>query len=194
MPKSAQENRPVQEAIRGRRSIKEFSGNEIPMETVEELLELALLAPNHRMTHPFEFLVLGPEARRRYGRIKGDRRARRIDDPEVADQVRGRTVEEEVSVPAVIGFVQRLDDDPEIREEDYATVYMGMQNFLLAAVERGLGTHVKTGAVLEDPKTREALGIPEGKRLVALVQLGEPREIAAAKPRPRAGERTRWLD
>ncbi len=183
----------VPHAIQLRRSIKSFTSRAITREEIEELLGLALLAPNHRMTQPWEFIVLGPEARRAYGRIKGESRARKVDDPEAAEAVRRKTVAQMEALPAMVGFVQRLDADPEIREEDFATVYMGMQNVLLAAVERGLGTHVKTGKVLDAPETRGALGIREGERLVALVHLGEPQEIPDAKPREPVATRIRHL-
>jgi hypothetical protein len=37
-------------------------------------------------------------------------------------------------------------DNPEQRDEDYAAAMMAVQNIALAAVELGLGTHLKTGA------------------------------------------------
>lgn len=182
------------QAIRARRSIRSFASRPVDDSEIEALLELAVLAPNHRMTQPWRFVVMGPEARRAYGRIKGNERAGRVDDPEVGEAVRRKTEEEMAALPAMLAFLQPLDPDEAIREEDFATVYMGIQNVLLGAVAMGLGTHVKTGAVLDDPATRELLGAEEGERVVALVQLGEPAEIPAPRPRDAAGERTRWLD
>lgn len=183
----------VLHAIRHRRSIKRHTERPIPREELEALLELVVLAPNHRMTEPWRFLVLGPEARRTYGYLKGESRARKVDSAEAAETLRTRTLAEVERLPALIGFVQRLDPDPKVREEDFASVYMGMQNLLLGAVSLGLGTYVKTGDLLEAPATREALGLGEGERLVALVELGEPAEVPDAKPRTPAAERTRWL-
>ena len=51
------------------------------------------------------------------------------------------------------------NENPEIREEDYAAAMMAMQNIMLAAVELGLGTHIKTGAVMGDPAARAAVGV-----------------------------------
>lgn len=184
----------VFEAIRTRRSVKSFTSRSIRHEDIESLLDLAVLAPNHRMTQPWRFVVLGPEARRAYGQIKGKIRADRLEDPDVAEAVRRKTEEEMAALPAMLAFVQPLDPDNAVREEDFATVYMGIQNVLLGAVAMGLGTHVKTGAVLDDPATRQLLGAGQDERVVALVQLGEPAELPAPRPRDPAGERTRWLD
>ena len=64
------------DAIRGRRSIREFTDREITRDEIERLFEAAAQAPNHRMTQPWRFYVLGPEARRAYGAVLGARRAR----------------------------------------------------------------------------------------------------------------------
>lgn len=182
------------QAIQNRRSIKKFTARPVSREEIAELLEAAVLAPNHRMTEPWGFLVLGPEARRAYGEVLGGRRAKKVEDPEAAAAVREKAVREMVAVPSIIVVTTRLDENPEIREEDYAATYMAVQNLLLAATARGLGTHVKSGAVMDDPALRAALGVEEGRRIVALVFLGEPEEVPAAKVRAPASEKTRWLD
>jgi nitroreductase len=86
-----------------------------------------------------------------------------------------------------------LVENTEIREEDYAIAMMAVQNLMLAAVDLGLGTHMRSGAVMDDPRTREALGVPEGERIVAMVQLGEPASVPDAKPRKSLDEVTTWL-
>lgn len=183
----------VFEAIEARRSVKGFTDRPVPRETIERLLEVVVLAPNHRMTEPWGFLVLGDEAKQAYGRVLGRRRARRIEDPEAAQAVAERTLRGITSVPAIIAVTMRLDEDPEIREEDYAATYMGIQNLLLAATAIGLGTHVKTGAVMDDPELRDALAVPSDQRIVALVHLGEAAEVPPPKPRTPAAEKTTWL-
>lgn len=183
----------VLEAIRQRRSVKKFKERVPSDREVDALLELAVLAPNHRMTEPWSFRVLGPEARQAYGEALGTRKARKVENEDAAEAVRQKTIDNAVSVPLMLGVVQRLDEDPEIREEDYAACFMGIQNLCLGAQAVGLGTHVKTGAVLGDPPLREALEVEEGERLVALLHLGEPAELPEPKERTPARERTRRL-
>ena len=183
----------VVQAIQARRSVKEFVDRPVERETLQSLLELAVSAPNHRMTEPWGFVVLGAGARRTYGEIKGKRRARAVEDPEVAETVRRNTVDAMASVPAMVAFTQRLDQDAAVREEDFATVYMGIQNFLLGALSVGLGTHVKTGAILDERETREALGVEAHERVVALIHVGTPASVPKAKPRTTASKRSRWL-
>ena len=183
----------AQQAIESRRSIKEFAGRAVTRAEVERLLEAAVQAPNHRMTQPWRFYVLGPEARRAYGAALGARKAKRVEDPDAARQVVEKVERSHVALPAMLAVSVVLDDNPEIREEDYAATFMAIQNLSLAAVEAGLGTHLKTGAVMDDPRAREAVGVPEGERIVAMVELGEPAATPDPKARRRAAELTTWL-
>jgi nitroreductase len=183
----------VFEALAARRSIKSFTDRPLARAEIDRLLDAAVLAPNHRMTQPWRFHVLGPEARRAYGEALGARKARRVDDAEAAERVRRKVADEHAALPSMIAVSMRLDEDPEVREEDYAATFMAIENLSLAAVASGLGAHIKTGAVMDDPRAREAAGIEEGERLVAIVNVGEPAGVAAPKPRTPAAELTRWL-
>ena len=94
----------------------------------------------------------------------------------------------------MIAIAVQRHEDPEIREEDYAATWMGIQNVLLAADEAGLGTHIKTGAVMDDPRARAAVGVPQGERIVAMVNLGEPASVPDPKARLSASEITTWVN
>lgn len=183
----------VLEAIAARRSIKKFTPRAIERAEVEKLLEAAVQAPNHRMTQPWRFYVLGPETRRAYGAVLGARKAKKVEDPEAAQAVVEKVSDTEAAIPVSIAVAMTLDENPEIREEDYASSMMAVQNLCLAAHAEGLGTHIKSGAVMDDPRAREAVGVADGERIVALVQMGEPAEVPEPKARRSATEVTTWL-
>src|SRR3954451_11788897 len=52
-------------AIRKRRAIKQYLDTPIPREWIEELLDAAHWAPNHKLTHPWRFHVFSGEGRER---------------------------------------------------------------------------------------------------------------------------------
>ncbi len=183
----------VLEAIRTRRSVKQFTDRPVGRDEIERLLELAVQAPNHRMTQPWHFYVLGPEARRAYGEVLGARKAKRVEDPEAAQAVVEKVSAAEAAVPATIAVTTTLDENPEIREEDYAATMMAVQNLCLAAHATGLGAHIKSGAVMDDPRARAVVGVPEGERIVATVHVGRPAELPPPKPRQPAAEVTVWV-
>jgi nitroreductase len=183
----------ILEVIRARRSVREFTHRPISRDEIAPLLEAAVQGPNHRLTQRWRFYVLGPVARRAYGGVLGARRAKRVEDPEAARAVVEKVAAAEAAVPAAIVVSMTLDENAEIREEDYAATMMGVQNLLLAAWASGLGTHLMTGAVMGDPRARSAVGVSEGERIVATIQLGEPGSVPEAKPRRPAAEVTTWV-
>jgi nitroreductase len=146
------------------------------------------------MTEPWRFYVLGAEARRAYGRVLAARKARRVEDPAAAAQVAAKVEEEHAALPGMIAMVMHEDENPEIREEDYGAMMMSAENLALAAVAMGLGTHIKTGAVMQDPDARSAVGVADNERIVAIVNVGEPAETPAPKARRPAIEFTTWVD
>jgi nitroreductase len=94
----------------------------------------------------------------------------------------------------MIAVAMVLSEKPETREEDYAAIMMGIQNLALVAAEAGLGTHIKTGAVMEDPAARAAAGVRDDERIVAVVNVGVAAEPAPPRPRAEARQFTVWRD
>ncbi|HEX6943656.1 MAG TPA: nitroreductase family protein, partial [Gemmatimonadaceae bacterium] len=66
----------LSEAISSRRSVRQFSDRVITRAEIERMLDAAVQAPNHRLTQPWRFYVLGPDARRAYGAVLGARKAK----------------------------------------------------------------------------------------------------------------------
>jgi nitroreductase len=183
----------VTDAIAQRRSIKKSLDRPVARDEVEFLLDAAVLAPNHHLTQPWRFYVLGPEARRSYGAALGDRKAKKVQDAEAANAVRLKTATEHHDLPGLIAVAMVVNENPEAREEDYAAVMQAIANITLAAVERGLGTHIRTGAVMDDPAARRAIGVKEGERIIAMLSVGVPAEVPTPRPRQAAASVTTWM-
>ncbi|OLE52840.1 MAG: hypothetical protein AUG74_21415 [Bacteroidetes bacterium 13_1_20CM_4_60_6] len=183
----------VTDAIKQRRSVKKFTERELTRAEIEPLLDAVTHAPNHHLTQPWRFYVLGPEARYAYGLALGARKAKKIEDAVAGQALKEKVAVEHRALPAMIAVAMVNSDDPQTREENYAAVMMGVQNLLLAAVEAGFQTHIKTGAVMDDPAARAAAGVREGERIVAIVNVGVPAEPVVGKPRSGASGYTSWL-
>src|SRR5256885_15748828 len=101
------------DAIRARRSIKKFTDRPVTRAEIDTLLDAATLAPNHRLTQPWRFYVLGPEARYAYGLALGERKARKLTDAEAARALRDGIVGEHRALPAMIAGGVVNNDKPE---------------------------------------------------------------------------------
>jgi nitroreductase len=181
------------DAIKSRRSVKRFTDRAVSREEIETMLAAAALAPNHRLTQPWRFYVLGPAARYAYGLALGARKARKVEDPAAGAALRETVGAEHRALPGMIAVAVVNTENAEQREEDYAAAMMAVQNMSLTAVSLGLGTHIKTGAIMGDPAARAAVGLTEDQRIVAIVNVGTPSEEVPAKKREPAAAFTTWV-
>lgn len=181
------------EAIDTRRSIKRFTDREVSREEVERLIDAAIQVPNHRMTEPWRFAVLGEAAREAYARRRGILKAQNAPPSDARAVIEEKVYWETAAVPAMIAVLSAVHEDPTIHEEDLAAVWMAVQNLSLAATALGLGTHIRTGPITEDWEVQKVVGAMPGERLCAIVYLGAPAETPDPKPRTGAKEKTTWL-
>lgn len=182
------------DAIASRRSIRKFAERAPTREEIERMLDMAAQAPNHRLTNPWRFYVLGPESRAAYGLALGNRKAKKATDEVQAESIRRATADEHRAQPCIIVVATTQDENLEIREEDYAATMMATNNICLAATALGLGTHIRSGAIMNDPAARAAVGVSENERIVAVITVGVPLETPAAKARRSAAELTVWRE
>ena len=167
----------LEEAIRTRRTHKVYGPDPVDAETLAELLDLARWAPNHHLTNPWRFRVLGPEALDRLKQAAGPEAAGKLD--------RAPTL---VAVSA-----RQCGDDPVADDEDLLATACAAYIVLLAAHGRGLASYWRTPAVLRSPEGAAALGVPGDERLIGLLHLGTPRQEQRVPDRAPAAEVITWL-
>jgi nitroreductase len=150
--------------VRTRRTHKAYDPAPVDRETLDALFDLARWAPNHHLTNPWRFRVLGPRALE----------ALKAAEPESAAKLdRAPTL---VAVSAV-----QCGEDPVADEEDVAATAAASLIVLLGAHERGLGGYWRTPGVLRTPAGRAACAIEPGEKVLGLLHLGHPK---GSKPAP----------
>jgi len=149
----------LEDAIRTRRTHKAYGSDPVPRETLEELLELARWAPNHNLTNPWRFRVLGPDSLAALKQAAGPEAAAKLD-----------------RAPTLVVASQVRSDDAIQDEEDLCAVAAAISYVLLGAHARGLAGYWRTPAVLRAPEGRAAAGVPQGERVLGLIHLGSPRQ------------------
>ena len=146
--------------IRSRRTHKSFGPEPVPRETLAELFDLARWAPNHHLTNPWRFRVVGPRALDALKAAAGPEAAAKLD--------RAPTL--------VVVSALQSGEDPADDEEDLLAAGCAAYIVLLGAHARGLAGYWRTPAVLRTSEGRAALGILEGEHPIALLHLGPPRQ------------------
>jgi nitroreductase len=158
------------DAIRSRRTIKAYAPAPVGRETLDELFELARWAPNHHLTNPWRFRVIGPGALAALKEAAGPEAASKLD-----------------RAPTLVVSSAVLTGDPVRDEEDLHATAVATYIVLLGAHARGLAGYWRTPDVLRTPEGRAAVGLPEDERFVGLIHLGEGRQ--GKEPPPRAALR-----
>jgi nitroreductase len=139
------------EAIRKRRSVREYTGDSIPREDLETIVDAGRLAASGSNRQPWGFIVITDRAM--------------IDKLKVAAEWMEKA-------GAIIAVVM----DPSSRwwvEDGSAAV----ENMLIASTALGYGSCWLEGDTLRwEEELKALLGIPKEKRLLTLVPVGVPTE------------------
>jgi nitroreductase len=167
----------VETAIRGRRTHKAFGPEPVPREQLEELFALAGWAPNHHLTVPWRFRVVGPGALARLKEAAGLEGAAKLD-----------------RCPTLVVVSAIQDEDPVQSEEDLHATAVASYIVLLVAHARGLAGYWRSPGLLRAEAGRAAVGLPDDERFVGLLHLGQPRQQRPAPPRPALTATTVFLD
>jgi nitroreductase len=149
----------LEDAIRNRRTHKAYGSEPVDRQTLDELLELARWAPNHNLTNPWRFRVLGPEALERLKQAAGPEGAAKLE-----------------RAPTLVAASVVQTGDPVQDEEDLCAAAVATYIVLIGAHARGLAGYWRTPGVLRTPEGRAAIGLGEDERFVSLIHLGPPRQ------------------
>jgi coenzyme F420-0:L-glutamate ligase/coenzyme F420-1:gamma-L-glutamate ligase len=187
----------LETAIAGRRSVRHFADRPVAPEAIDAVIETACLAPAPHHTRPWRFVVLSPDARARLAEAMGRawRRDLRRDGVEQGriDALLERSREQIMAAPALvlIGFLadaQRSWPDGRRRHSETAmfaqSTGAALQNLMLAAHARGLGTYWISAPLFCPAAVRQALRLPSDFEAQALVALGYPQPGREPPPRP----------
>ena len=164
-------------AIRTRRTHKRFQPEPVGRKVLDELLELARWAPNHHLTEPWRFRVLGPESLAR-----------------LAATGKSGELEKLSRAPTLVVASARLTGDEHQNREDVLATACAVYIVLLAASARGLASYWRTPRVLQTPEGRAAIGMGDDEEFVALIHLGRPVDRPVSKGRKAPAEYVEFLD
>jgi nitroreductase len=164
---------------------------------INHCLEAAIWAPNHGLTEPWRFYVIGPQMHIRlasiYAELRASKRANKADINNY-QSVYDHAIKKFMSIPKLIFVGQVIDSDPVVQIEDYAACACAIQNFQLAAWELNLGVQWSTGPIINANDTANLLQIDASKiQLIAAFYVGYPKAIPNSSRRPYS-ELTQYYD
>jgi nitroreductase len=158
------------EVLRGRRTINLYLQMPVPGALVREAIEVATWAPNHHVTEPWRFYMLGRETIAACVERVRELVAARKDEKAAAFKAASWAEK-----PGWLVVTCRREGDDLRQREDYAACCAAVQNFMLYLWKAGVGSKWTTGEITRDPRFRDIVGIGEEEFVVGLIWYGYPK-------------------
>jgi len=167
-------------ALRGRRSIDLFQPEPVGTALLLEAIEVARWAPNHRLTEPWRFYLIGAATT---GAIID--LAAELDAAAKGEAAGAARRARMAGIPGFFVLTSRRSEEPLLDREDYAACCCAAQNLMLYLWQRGVGVKWTTGGITRQARFYDLLGIDAGKELVVgLFWYGVPKVVPTQKRRP----------
>ena len=172
----------VAEVIRNRRSINFFKPEPPPTAIINKALDLARWAPNHHLTEPWRFYLLGRQTATAIAELNAEMIAAKK-GAAAAEEKRQRWL----GMPGWLVVTQIKSDDAWQTREDYAACCCAVQNLMLYLWAEGIGTKWTTGPVTQAQAFYDLIWVdPAHEDVVGMLWYGYPAEIPVTPRRPLA--------
>jgi nitroreductase len=181
----------VYEALYQRRMAWRYKEQSVSDEAMRRLLDTAVWAPNHRLTEPWRFFILGKDSpmRQEAARLASEMAMQGNDNP-----ARGEAAREMVLAPPILVYVYCVPGpNEEVTKENYAAVCCAVQNMALAGVAEGLAVTWETGRVTRHPELKATLGAEEDWVMTTMLSIGFPDEALEVARTP-SSQFVTWFD
>ena len=167
--------------ISGRRTIHQFKEELRPLEKLLEAIDLARWAPNHHLTEPWHFYLLGDETVNTVIELNTNiTREEMGDDAANAKERRWR------KMPGWFVVTCAKSDDPIRNQEDYAACCCAVQNLMLTLWNEDVGVKWSTGKIIRESRFYDLLWINQQlETVVGLFWYGYAEDIPDMTRKPR---------
>lgn len=204
------------DALLTTRAMRRFTDEPVSDDDIETCLKAAVQGPSGGNIQPYQFVVVTePDLRAKLGAIylkawnryepavaaitppaKDEEAAKRhVRNVRASDELARSLGDVPVHILVLMPKISMVVTDDEGDMDvgpTYASVYPAVQNLILAARSRGLGTVLTTVYKVYEDEVREVCGIPDRYEVVALLPIGHPRGKWGVAPRRPAASLTSW--
>ncbi|MGN0394684.1 MAG: nitroreductase family protein [Coprococcus sp.] len=171
------------ECIKTRRSVRKYTGEMVPKETIREIVELASYSPSWKNTQVIRYIL-----------VENEDIIERIANEGVMNfPLNQKTVSRAKQLmiitkkDAICGY-EKDGSYSTSKENGWEMFDAGIatQTFCLAAHEKGVGTVIL--GVFDDKIVGDIVGIPDGQTVAAIVAMGYPAFAPEMPPRKNVDE------
>lgn len=181
----------LRQIILNRRTCKEFDPPQetlrITRDVIEELLNLAIHAPNHRLTEPWRFRVLSRNFLREHLQTLT------VQAPKEIQPSLQKTLDKVVHIDWIIYVTSQVHDQSIVTQENRDATSAAIQNLLLGATAMDIQTYWSTSKTFLYPPLLSLLEIKENEEFCGAIWLGRGK-VARKPERTLASKLTQWFE
>ncbi|TDJ08783.1 MAG: nitroreductase [Deltaproteobacteria bacterium] len=173
----------MNDVIKSRRTIHEYLPKKVDENLILNTLQTSLWAPNHKLTNPTRFYMVGVEKRMELVDLALKIKSEKGFDVNV--ELVGKVKKKILNPSHLVIITQNLSPDPVTEKEDYANIACVVYNISLLLWPHGIGSKWSTGPIIKRPEIYKICGInPQIERIEGLIRMGYPDKIKAPIARP----------
>ena len=187
----------VNQLIHQRRSIfpKDYSGERVDDDTIQQMLENANWAPSHKLTEPWRFVVFTGEGLRKLAAFQAEcyKKVTVADGTYSEDRYQG-LLTKPMQSSHIISIGMKRDEKKSVPEiEEAGAVFCAVQNMYLTATAYGVGCYISTGGITYFEEAKKFFGLGEEDRLMGFLHVGMPKGPAPQGRRKPLSEKVVWI-
>lgn len=171
----------IKTLIRNRRTIHDYDpGKAVADDVIKEAIESACWAPNHYLTEPWHFFLLGQETIDSICELN-----REIVSASKGEEAAEQKYRRWKNIPGWLVVSCDKSSDELRFMEDYAACACAIQNMMLSLWDKGIGMKWSTGGVTRDARFYELIWVdPEQEHVMGIIWYGYPAEIPQTVRKP----------
>jgi nitroreductase len=187
----------VDQLIRHRRSVypKDYTGEVVNDEIINQLLENANWAPNHKQTEPWRFIVFTGEGLKQLASFQSECYKSVASANGTFREDRYQALQTKpMESSHIIAVVMKRDEAKRLPEwEELGAVFCAVQNMYLTAAGYGIGCYLSTGGITNFEEAKSYFGLGPDDKLCGFLHVGIPKgNVPDGRRRP-VSEKVKWI-
>lgn len=187
----------INNLIRCRRSIypKDYSGASVPEEVINQMLENANWAPNHKQTEPWRFVVFTGDGLKSLAAFQSECYKQVTLANETYKEDRHHALQTKpMESSHIIAIGMKRDAENRLPEwEELGAVFCAVQNMYLTATAYGVGCYLSTGGVTNFEAAKPFFGLTTTDKLCGFLHVGIPYGTVPDGRRKPVADKVTWV-
>lgn len=187
----------INKLVRQRRSVypKDYTRATVPEAVIEQMLENANWAPNHKLTEPWRFVVFTGAGLKALAAFQSEcyKQVTSANDTFKEDRYLALQTKP-MECSHIISIGMKRDEGKRLPEwEELGAVFCAVQNMYLTATAYGVGCYLGTGGITNFEAAKSFFGLGSEDKLCGFLHVGMPKGAVPDGRRKPITDKVKWV-